>query len=133
MGMFCNQCEQAANGVGCNISGVCGKKPDVAALQDLLLYGLKGIALYAADGTLASTFAASLGPPDTYYGVDAIAVDLDLHVPLADVLVSHHIDRAGNLIGKYRKVYVPRGEIEGGLTPGHDFPVFQTDASLDLS
>ncbi|MBI5656657.1 MAG: hydroxylamine reductase [Geobacter sp.] len=48
MGMFCNQCEQAANGVGCNISGVCGKKPDVAALQDLLLYGLKGIALYAA-------------------------------------------------------------------------------------
>ncbi|MCX6636797.1 MAG: carbon-nitrogen hydrolase family protein [Acidobacteria bacterium] len=37
------------------------------------------------------------------------------------------IDRAGNLIGKYRKVYVPRGEIEGGLTPGHDFPVFQTD------
>ena len=48
MGMFCNQCEQAANGVGCNISGVCGKKPEVAALQDLLLYGLKGIALYAA-------------------------------------------------------------------------------------
>lgn len=48
MGMFCNQCEQAANGVGCNISGVCGKKPEVAALQDLLLYSLKGIALYAA-------------------------------------------------------------------------------------
>ena len=48
MGMFCNQCEQTANGVGCTISGVCGKKPDVAALQDLLLYGLKGISLYAA-------------------------------------------------------------------------------------
>jgi hydroxylamine reductase len=48
MGMFCNQCEQAANGVGCNISGVCGKKPDVAALQDLLLYALKGVAVYAA-------------------------------------------------------------------------------------
>lgn len=48
MGMFCNQCEQAANSVGCNISGVCGKKPDVAALQDLLLYGLKGVATYAA-------------------------------------------------------------------------------------
>jgi hydroxylamine reductase len=48
MGMFCNQCEQAANGVGCNISGVCGKKPDVAALQDLLLFALKGVAIYAA-------------------------------------------------------------------------------------
>lgn len=47
MSMFCNQCEQAANGVGCNISGVCGKKPDVAALQDHLLYGLKSLALYA--------------------------------------------------------------------------------------
>ncbi|HKW99229.1 MAG TPA: carbon-nitrogen hydrolase family protein [Bryobacteraceae bacterium] len=37
------------------------------------------------------------------------------------------IDRAGNLTGKYRKVYLPREEIEGGLTPGHDYPVFQTD------
>ncbi|MBI1922362.1 MAG: hydroxylamine reductase [Geobacter sp.] len=45
--MFCNQCEQAANGVGCNISGVCGKKPDVAALQDLMIFGLKGMAIYA--------------------------------------------------------------------------------------
>jgi len=47
MGMFCNQCEQAANGTGCNISGVCGKKPDVATLQDHLIYGLKSLALYA--------------------------------------------------------------------------------------
>jgi hydroxylamine reductase len=45
--MFCNQCEQAANGVGCSISGVCGKNPEVAALQDLMLYGLKGLAIYA--------------------------------------------------------------------------------------
>ncbi|HPX62480.1 MAG TPA: hydroxylamine reductase, partial [Deltaproteobacteria bacterium] len=44
--MFCNQCEQTANGTGCNISGVCGKKPDVAALQDHLIYGLKSLALY---------------------------------------------------------------------------------------
>ncbi len=45
--MFCHQCEQAANGTGCNVSGVCGKKPDVAALQDNLLYGLKGVAFFA--------------------------------------------------------------------------------------
>lgn len=37
------------------------------------------------------------------------------------------IDRAGNVAGKYRKVYLPREEIEGGLTPGNDYPVFQTD------
>src|SRR6266498_1522284 len=45
--MFCHQCEQAAKGIGCDVSGVCGKKPDVAALQDNLLYGLKGLAIYA--------------------------------------------------------------------------------------
>lgn len=48
--MFCNQCEQTAKGTGCDISGVCGKKPDVAALQDHLLYGLKSLALYADKG-----------------------------------------------------------------------------------
>ena len=37
------------------------------------------------------------------------------------------IDRAGNIIGKYRKVYLPREEIESGVTPGNDYPVFQTD------
>ena len=37
------------------------------------------------------------------------------------------IDRAGSVVGKYRKVYVPREEIEGGITPGNEFPVFQTD------
>jgi predicted amidohydrolase len=37
------------------------------------------------------------------------------------------IDRAGAVVGKYRKVYLPREEIEGGLTPGSDYPVFRTD------
>ena len=66
MGMFCNQCEQAANGVGCNISGVCGKKPDVAALQDLLLYAVKGIAQYGAK-------ARELGAKDD--AVDRFIID----------------------------------------------------------
>lgn len=37
------------------------------------------------------------------------------------------LDRAGNLAGKYRKVYLPREEVEQGLTPGNDYPVFPTD------
>lgn len=37
------------------------------------------------------------------------------------------VDREGRVAGKYRKVYLPREEIEGGLTPGNDYPVFQTD------
>jgi hydroxylamine reductase len=45
--MFCRQCEQAAKGTGCDVMGVCGKSPEVAALLDLLLHGLKGLAIYA--------------------------------------------------------------------------------------
>jgi hydroxylamine reductase len=43
--MFCNQCEETAKGTGCTIKGVCGKEGDTAALQDVLLYLCKGIAI----------------------------------------------------------------------------------------
>jgi len=46
--MFCNQCEQSQNGSGCTDIGVCGKDPDVQSLQEILLYGVKGMAAYAA-------------------------------------------------------------------------------------
>ena len=48
--MFCYQCEQTAAGKGCAKIGVCGKEPEVATLQDLLLYSLKGLSLYAVEG-----------------------------------------------------------------------------------
>ena len=46
MSMFCYQCEQTSKGKGCTVIGVCGKDPDVAALEDLLIHALKGIAVY---------------------------------------------------------------------------------------
>jgi len=45
--MFCYQCEQTAKGTGCTQFGVCGKDPEVAALQDLLIHASKGISMYA--------------------------------------------------------------------------------------
>ncbi len=45
--MFCYQCEQTAKGTGCTAYGVCGKDPETADLQDLLIYALKDIARYA--------------------------------------------------------------------------------------
>ncbi|MDU5107625.1 MULTISPECIES: hydroxylamine reductase [unclassified Clostridium] len=45
--MFCYQCEQTVGGKGCTKLGVCGKTPEVANLQDLLIYQLKGISCYA--------------------------------------------------------------------------------------
>jgi len=45
--MFCYQCEQTEHGSGCTVVGVCGKTPQVAALQDFLVYCCKGISQYA--------------------------------------------------------------------------------------
>ena len=43
MSMFCYQCQEASQGIGCTVRGVCGKTDDVANLQDLLIFTLKGI------------------------------------------------------------------------------------------
>ena len=48
--MFCYQCEQTGGGKGCAKIGVCGKEPEVATLQDLLIYAVKGLSLYALEG-----------------------------------------------------------------------------------
>jgi hydroxylamine reductase len=48
--MFCYQCEQTAKGVACTVQGVCGKNPDIAALQDLLIYTLMGLSQVAVEG-----------------------------------------------------------------------------------
>jgi hydroxylamine reductase len=48
--MFCFQCEQTAKGEGCTKIGVCGKQPEVAALQDLLIYAVKGLSQVAVEG-----------------------------------------------------------------------------------
>ncbi|MGQ9922090.1 MAG: hydroxylamine reductase [Desulfobacca sp.] len=48
--MFCYQCEQTAKGEACTVQGVCGKNPEVAALQDLLVYALIGLSQVAVEG-----------------------------------------------------------------------------------
>ncbi|MBS3773283.1 MAG: hydroxylamine reductase, partial [Candidatus Thermoplasmatota archaeon] len=47
--MFCFQCEETARGEGCTVKGMCGKPAEVANLQDLLIYILKGISLCTTD------------------------------------------------------------------------------------
>ena len=52
MSMFCYQCQEAAGGKGCTLRGVCGKSPETANLQDVLIYALKGIAELVVKGKL---------------------------------------------------------------------------------
>jgi hydroxylamine reductase len=44
--MFCYQCQEAAKGTGCTIKGVCGKEPELSGMMDVLMYQLRGIAVY---------------------------------------------------------------------------------------
>jgi len=48
MKMFCYQCQETAKGTGCTVAGVCGKPADVANLQDLLIYTVKGLSIYSS-------------------------------------------------------------------------------------
>lgn len=47
--MFCYQCQETTKGIGCTFKGICGKTEDVANLQDLLIYVMKGISLYSIE------------------------------------------------------------------------------------
>ncbi|HOI31231.1 MAG: hydroxylamine reductase [Bacteroidales bacterium] len=47
MEMFCYQCQEAAKGIGCEKVGVCGKNPEVAIMQDMLVFVAKGVSVYA--------------------------------------------------------------------------------------
>lgn len=52
MSMFCYQCQETAKNQGCTVVGVCGKKEDVANIQDLLIYTTKGISEIVKKGNL---------------------------------------------------------------------------------
>jgi hydroxylamine reductase len=66
--MFCFQCEQTAKGEGCTKIGVCGKQPDVAALQDLLIYVTKGL----SQAALAARKAGIKDPKADRFTCEAI-------------------------------------------------------------
>ncbi len=53
--MFCFQCQEASKGTGCTLSGVCGKTPEVANMQDLLLFVVRGVAVYNQELRKAGT------------------------------------------------------------------------------
>jgi len=66
--MFCFQCEQTAKGTGCDKIGVCGKTPETAAIQDLLIHTMKGYSLVALE---AAKYGAKT-PEDDHFACQAI-------------------------------------------------------------
>jgi hydroxylamine reductase len=60
--MFCYQCEQTAKGTGCTVAGVCGKTAEVATLQDLLVYSLRGLSQAAIEARKAKVSDEKIEP-----------------------------------------------------------------------
>jgi hydroxylamine reductase len=119
--MFCYQCEQTAKGEGCTKIGVCGKQPDVAALQDLLIYGLKEIAFFALEGR-------KVGVND--HGVNVFAVEA-LFSTLTNV--DFDADRFVQLIDscvKKRDVLIQQVKARGGSVD-YPFPLLKPEATVE--
>ena len=131
--MFCNQCEQARGAVGCDTSpGVCGKNADVQGLQELLLYGLKGMAAYAhharrlgqADDQVSAFIEEALFATMTNVNFDLeTLLELNMRCGQMNLRVMEMLD-AGHceLFGKPGPTTVKQGTQAGPgiLVTGHD-------------
>lgn len=115
MSMFCYQCQEAAGGKGCTVRGVCGKNEEVAKLQDLLIYTLKGISNIVAKGKID---IENLG--DTNYEVLS---------SLFMTITNANFD-ADSIEKQIRKMLAIRDNIKKSIAVGdlHDAATFTVDS-----
>jgi predicted amidohydrolase len=107
------------------IAEAAAKNVDLVVLPETLTY-------FSRPGTYADAAEPIPGPSTEYFS--ALAKQHDIHIVVGLIERDRHLiynvavllGPEGQIIGKYRKVTLPRGEIEGGITPGNDYPVFDT-------
>jgi hydroxylamine reductase len=132
--MFCNQCEQAAGGVGCTKVGVCGKDPDIQSLQEILLYGLKGIGAYAyharemgkrdeqVDAFVHEALFATLTNVDFDLGrfLELVLKAGEMNLRVMEMLNNAHVENFGTPTPAEVPVGTKAGP--GIVVTGHDLP-----------
>ena len=140
--MFCNQCEQTSKGTGCVISpGVCGKDQDVQAVQELILYGLKGMAAYASHARrlgkyvyLGDERCVPPDDPDSNHRMIATTL-LDRVGPVRGDHPMYTGGPAEAAAGAYQSLVAPLpdlGLVHLGLGPdGHTASLFPGSPALD--
>ena len=130
--MFCYQCEQTAGGSGCTKFGVCGKSPDIQSLQDILLFGLKGIAAYAfharelgaidqeVDGFMHEALFKTVTNVsfDTAQYIDLVLKCGEINLKVMKLLNEAHTKRFGNPVPTKVETGTKKGP--GILITGHD-------------
>ncbi len=129
--MFCNQCEQTAKGQGCTVRGVCGKPPEVAALQDLLIHAIKGLSLYANEGRKkgiidpeANVFTVK-GMFSTLTNVNFDAADFEKLIKQCADLTARLKDKVAAAEGNIEFTdpsasFQPAGDLEGLIQQGQE-------------
>jgi hydroxylamine reductase len=108
--MFCYQCEQTAQGKGCTAYGVCGKSPEVAALQDLLIYKLRELSRLSLEGRKVGVKDEQL---DVFICEAAFVTLTNVNFDLAAII--EHINKAVQLRDSLRE----NVQSAGGYTAYH--------------
>lgn len=136
--MFCYQCEQAAKGTGCTKIGVCGKAPEVSALQDLLEHALRSLSLYAVKAR-----EKGITDPDVNaFTTDALFATLT-NVNFDPESTAQMVKRAVELREKLREKakvsvesgvasFVPAGDMEGMLSQATIFNIQSLHDDADV-
>ncbi|MFH1305163.1 MAG: hydroxylamine reductase [Candidatus Omnitrophota bacterium] len=132
--MFCYQCEQTAGGAGCTKIGVCGKDPDIQSLQDILLFGLKGMAAYAfharemggvnieVDGFMHEALFKTITNVsfDLKQYLDIVLKCGEMNLRTMELLDKVHVERFGSPTPAEVETGTRKGP--GILITGHDLP-----------
>lgn len=130
--MFCYQCEQTVGGKGCTKLGVCGKDEDINSLQDILIFGLKGIAAYAyharrlgakdedVDAFMHEGLFTTLTNTnfDLNQHLEAVLKCGQMNIKVMELLDKAHTERFGNPIPTEVETGTKKGP--GILITGHD-------------
>lgn len=115
MSMFCFQCQETAKGTGCTVRGVCGKPGEVANMQDLFIYVLKGISFYALMAREA--------------GLPTAKADKFIMEGLFSTITNANFDK-DNFVQKIEAGLVLRDEIRQALiSAGKELPADLPDAA----
>jgi hydroxylamine reductase len=134
--MFCYQCEQTAKGTGCTVGGVCGKSPEVAALQDLLTYSLKGLSQVAVaaraqgitdaqvDRFVAEALFSTLTNVD--FDPERFVVLIKKSAELRDGLKAK---LSGASIPEGPATFTPAGDLENLIAQGEKYPFKVNDSA----
>ncbi len=126
MSMFCYQCQETAKGTGCTLAGVCGKKDNVANMQDLLVFVTKGISFYTTrlrELGVESEAAGKFIVDSLFMTITNANFDFDRFV----VRVREALKLRDELKEKYLKAggSVPAGVHESATWTGHSVEEFE--------